>query len=1313
MVLTLVIAIIALVLPLAGVTGGQGSEGGGNSTTQAVQGQPPDQLNNFLPLYQAEGGELKFGTSGLKFENNTLSQLLDVVLDGPSASGRAVANQFLPASDSLVANLGAIDDELRSSRELSGTALGASSLSFDSGPLVGTSYTVRDAIQTVSVATTTGGVAATSAPPAASDTVGAPGVLQSFAREDHQHPSQGVSADTHNVLSVGSDGLHTLPLDPSGFARHLSTSDDTLQKVANRLDQLELGFVKRGVVTSDANSGPGFYNLDSAGGVFTFTLDSATGSQRQYLFYGINTGSNAVALASASTIQGVTSVDTDGQFVLVADIGAGLWYAVDLGGTAVDPSTSVAPASSNSTGAVGTSAEFARGDHQHPAQSVSGDANNVLSNGADGLAYLRLDQLELGFFRRGVVVNGTNSGPGIYGLDSAGGPFAFPLGTATGSQSQYLFHGINTGVHAVTLASASAIQGVTVVNTSGQIVLVVDRSAGQWDAVTLGLSGSGAVSTDANNILVSGADSLPSLPLDAASFSQNLAPTDTTLQAVANAVDATHFRNRGLLSSDTDAGPGVYVITSGFGTFNLPAPTGAGHAYLFHAPNGASTSVTLATASGTVSGGPTAVTRNGQVLLAMDHTAGQWQVVELSVSPTFRGAWAPTTGYALGEQVVTPTGALVSSVAGHTSQAAFDATEAAEWSVNTPSFVQASYVGGGYYYAQQLALSPVGNVIVTSSDHTGEAAFDATEAARWVVHGLNTVPVFAGGTSAYVSGELLRAGGQVYVVPASFAPQQATLAGESANVTPISLDRLKPLDFLAGTEGVAVQGAGVYARVLAADNTTAALELQDTSGSATTQHRFPWGGTFALGDLVQVRWVLEQDTTQAQHVVSVGLRDNVNTATTLVQIGSAALPSLVTADDDNAVVSWTTKSRVFSRGNHTFVEVDQLIEWKAASSAPVEFVCVPVFNLDGTTTADASALGSCVVRSVDLQAPEEVVREPLQLLSQAQTALMPGAYNLDSSGAGFNLTLANVIGVWRFYNSNYSLGTNSVTLGTASHTFSSASGAQVAGPLTLDVGGKQVTVLHNTRGNDFGLSIESGNTNLNTTTEPNEEQLFLGTNLSNGALVNPFGQYTDLAGVISAGFQRLRLEVAAVNGGSPAINQDWRSGEVTLESLQPGDRAIVVDISDSYILIKMLGDPITGVELEHSGVYNSVAAVRITAIRAQTRVIPTTDVAVNDQTASGFMDVGNMRHMWGDNVEGAGVRTITFPAAFASTAYSLVVTPKAAASAATNVLVGFAESGGARTTSGTSGELLEHTDGTNTVGQSAQGFSWVAFGPKP
>ena len=50
--------------------------------------------------------------------------------------------------------------------------------------------------------------------------------------------------------------------------------------------------------------------------------------------------------------------------------------------------------SNDATGAAGSSLKASRSDHKHPAQMVSADANNILTNGTDGLAYAQNSNID-------------------------------------------------------------------------------------------------------------------------------------------------------------------------------------------------------------------------------------------------------------------------------------------------------------------------------------------------------------------------------------------------------------------------------------------------------------------------------------------------------------------------------------------------------------------------------------------------------------------------------------------------------------------------------------------------------------------------------------------------------------------------------------------------------------------------------------------------------------------------------------------------------------------------------------------------------
>jgi len=96
------------------------------------------------------------------------------------------------------------------------------------------------------------------------------------------------------------------------------------------------------------------------------------------------------------------------------------------------------------------------------------------------------------------------------------------------------------------------------------------------------------------------------------------------------------------------------------------------------------------------------------------------------------------------------------------------------------------------------------------------------------------------------------------------------------------------------------------------------------------------------------------------------------------------------------------------------------------------------------------------------------------------------------------------------------------------------------------------------------------------------------------------------------------------------------------------------------------------------------------------------DVPANDNSAAGYMDIGNMRMQWGNDASGGGARAISLPAPFADATYSVTVTPQYVAAGGRYA----AYSG--RTTTGFN--VRAYTTGGTDSGVTV---SWQAIGLRP
>ena len=108
-------------------------------------------------------------------------------------------------------------------------------------------------------------------------------------------------------------------------------------------------------------------------------------------------------------------------------------------------------------------------------------------------------------------------------------------------------------------------------------------------------------------------------------------------------------------------------------------------------------------------------------------------------------------------------------------------------------------------------------------------------------------------------------------------------------------------------------------------------------------------------------------------------------------------------------------------------------------------------------------------------------------------------------------------------------------------------------------------------------------------------------------------------------------------------------------------------------------------------------------------VIPAGATAVNDQTTSGYMDIGTMRMQWGSQAGAAGARTVILPAPFANNTYNVVA--GVGSDSADNALVNFSVQTFNATTTTFEGRLTFEQGGTH--GNAGEAFMWQAIGLRP
>ena len=170
----------------------------------------------------------------------------------------------------------------------------------------------------------------------------------------------------------------------------------------------------------------------------------------------------------------------------------------------------------------------------------------------------------------------------------------------------------------------------------------------------------------------------------------------------------------------------------------------------------------------------------------------------------------------------------------------------------------------------------------------------------------------------------------------------------------------------------------------------------------------------------------------------------------------------------------------------------------------------------------------------------------------------------------------------------------------------------------------------------------------------------------------------------STGYSAVAIFINGVNSSVPAgdawsAGDDWRSSVELIRGLTTGD---IVSFSGSG-----------GGNLHN-------ASFSIEQLPTSTAVDPGA-VTVNDQAASGYLDVGGVRQCWGTATTTAGTANITLPAAFTNATYSVVATGTNGG--------GYTLRTDGRTTTTFQVQSYDHAGATDPTVT----FCWIAIGVKP
>lgn len=185
---------------------------------------------------------------------------------------------------------------------------------------------------------------------------------------------------------------------------------------------------------------------------------------------------------------------------------------------------------------------------------------------------------------------------------------------------------------------------------------------------------------------------------------------------------------------------------------------------------------------------------------------------------------------------------------------------------------------------------------------------------------------------------------------------------------------------------------------------------------------------------------------------------------------------------------------------------------------------------------------------------------------------------------------------------------------------------------------------------------------------------------------------------VTGGFVVIHWVNAATNTTLPSIGKALLLPVIrnVNETIQPFAGGIFTAPSDMSVKLRIVSSD-GGTAVMRGQNFSSASIQEVTGVALDPALVP-----VNDQTNSGYFDIGAARYQWGIAPAGSGFRTITFPAPFANTSYAFT-TSVAYVDATPRVVVH-----NAPTT--TSIQVRAQSTGGS---ESTAEVRWIAIGRKP
>ena len=341
-------------------------------------------------------------------------------------------------------------------------------------------------------------------------------------------------------------------------------------------------------------------------------------------------------------------------------------------------------------------------------------------------------------------------------------------------------------------------------------------------------------------------------------------------------------------------------------------------------------------------------------------------VTQLNLATAFGGVktWAASTNYLGNDLVKTPAGAIVQRNTAGTSTAAFDATEALDWTLikNASPIVWAIST---YYYTGDRALNPdrPTTILEAIADNYSVDINTVAEVVNWRFVSQSSILLWVTGKAYFYGEQVVSDLNNTFILTKTFTgvDTQVNLS-DNSNWIVENNSGSTIFDYLSIVDAPTL-GTGTAESVIVEGENSSKLRLTDTS----TTNASKWdikSSLIAAGDTIAIKYTFSEIVT-TNKVIKLGLSDGTSSSYQLINLGSGAL---VGTQIDTGTILGTTTVREYDLGTPERRKVEVIQKFKATTSlvAAGNYEIYPSINADGSAIVNVASIENCTLIDIKL-----------------------------------------------------------------------------------------------------------------------------------------------------------------------------------------------------------------------------------------------------------------------------------------------------------------------------------------------------------